>query len=73
MMQTTNPLAAPLATLEISDRRLPARMVARRLRADLPRHVPLTTMPPRRRVRLAMLLLMLVVPVVRATQRSQAA
>ena len=72
MIQKT-PLAEPLATLEIGDRRLPARMVAGRLRADLTRQVPLPTMPPRRRVRLAMLLLMLVVPVVSATRRNQAA
>ena len=72
MIQMT-PLAEPLATLEIGDRRLPARMVAGRLRADLTRRVPLPAMPPRRRLRLAMLLLVLAVPVVGATRRSQAA
>jgi hypothetical protein len=58
----------PVATLEIGGRHLPPRMVANRFRADLPRPVPLSAMPPRRRLRLAMLLLMLAVPLVSATR-----
>ena len=46
MVQTTPSLAGPLATLEISDRRLPARMVMGRVRADLPRQPRLAGLPP---------------------------
>lgn len=60
----------PIATLEIGDRRLPPSMVASRLRAGLSRPVAL---PPRRRLRLAMLLLMMAVPLVSATRHRQAA
>ena len=68
MIQTTT----PIATLEISDHRLPARMVAGRLRADLPRQTPLAALPPRRRIRLAMVLLMLAVPLASATRHRHA-
>lgn len=63
----------PIATLEIGDRRLPPSMVASRLRAGLSRPVALAVMPPRRRLRLAMLLLMMAVPLVSATRHRQAA
>jgi hypothetical protein len=61
-----------MATLEISDRRLPARMVAGRLRADLPRQAPLPAMAARRVTRLAMLLARLGVPVASATRHRPA-
>ena len=69
MTQSTTPPARSIATLEINDGRLPARMVAGRLRADLPRPAAL----PRHRSRLAMLLMLLAVPLVGATRRSRSA
>jgi hypothetical protein len=74
MSQRLTAATAPMATLEIGDRRLPATMVAGRLRADLPRIGPRPVMPRRLRARLVMTaLLALIVPAVNVTRRRTAA
>jgi hypothetical protein len=73
MIQVT-PLAEPLATLEIGDHRLPARMVVGRLRADLPRIGSKPALSRRLRARLVMTTLVaLLVPLASATRHRQAA
>ncbi len=72
-MPQTTPLAVPIATLEIRDGHLPARMVAGRLRADLSPSSTLARVPSRRRLRLAMLLLVFAAPLLGVTRRSRSA
>jgi hypothetical protein len=74
MMPTTRASADPGATLEIGGRHLPMRMVAGRMRADLPRSLARPDVLPHRRARLvAMTLLVLVAPIASITRHRRAA
>jgi hypothetical protein len=73
-MMPTRASADPGVTLEIGGRHLPMRMVAGRMRADLPHSLARPDVLPHRRARLvAMTLLVLVAPIASITRHRRAA